>query len=308
MEGDDNRAPQGEPLVQPDFATPPVGTAGQPMANETAQPSQPTQSINEPINEPSQPINEPANEPISQPVIEPKPSVPQTSIDPNKPQVRRERKWHKFAIPILSVAAVAIVGLIIYLALNVTGVIDTIAEITSSEENAEEETVSQPITYNTEEERMLAQADSAIATGDFESDEALAIQAELEKYMENIGDIDSYEKAIATVALARLYLAQDNRAGEGVQLLEELIGKESTSDEAKVYFLLELYDYYVKLGNKFEQYNVLSRVMEFPNGMPMTYDNFDSIASSLWDTYLELTDYVKNTDPNTIDQEDNHDD
>lgn len=261
MEGDNNKAPQGEPSVQPDFATQ--------VSDMLAQSASQSSTEQQPAAQTSQPAQ-----------------TVQSSIDPNKPQVRRERKWHRFAIPILSIAAVAIVGLIIYLALDVTGVIDTITGANTSEEEEEEtpETV-----YRFETDRMSAQVDAVIESGDFESDEALAVQAELENYLENVGAVDSYEKSLGATALARFYLAQEGREGEGVELLEKIVAADTSSEEAKIYSLLELYRYHLSIESEAEQYEDLRRIMEFPDDVPMSYDSYPDLAAGLWDTYMELT-------------------
>ncbi len=259
----------------------------------------------------SQPQVEPSVQPNSaatQPAASAQPPAePQSSINPNQPPVRRERRFQKFLVPILAIIAVVIVGLIIYLTLNVTGVIDTISLGDTSIEDEEDLENTPETTYQFETERMAKQADSIIQNGDFDSDEALAIQAELESYLENASDVDTYEEVIAATALARFYFAQEGRVGEGIELLETIAANENAPAEVKVYCYTTLYDHYVDTDEKLLQYDVLRRLMELPRDTTqMSYDYFPDIYDGYLKVYEELGKYSASGEGN-VTTEDGHD-
>ena len=199
------------------------------------------------------------------------------SIDPNQPPVRRERRWRNLIIPILSITAVGIIALIIYLILSLTGVVensfidDASGDVTDID--------SSPITYTQKGDEFAARTEELLGNDSLD-DHMLEIDtlvAELENYLnENTKDgANDYNSAIATISLAELLYAK-NQINEATDLLENTI-RTTTSAQTKIYCYIALYNYFATTNHRDLKLQYLDELISFPDDTKMDYEFYPAI-------------------------------
>lgn len=213
----------------------------------------------------------------------------QTSIDPNKPAVRRRRGWEKIALPLLLILGIGVVVVILIVTLNVTGVINggnseddgtvlTEEEYEQLVEDLEgvEMNPYMLMTFEDSGEGFLNQIAAYEYTGDVSEYDLAEFQDKVAEYLDAQEDTESSDYVLATKALARAYFLA-GMENEGITLLENAIAR-SSSDANKVYYYITLYDYYTRIEDDEKRLATINQIVSFPEDIVMEEDDYYAIV------------------------------